>query len=181
MPLTSKHRSQKRDHDICWWKSMFIFTFIFYQFYQLETLWKDKQLLRSGRKLPVTWQYLPTLYTYLPFTLRSGRKLPVTWQYLPTLYTYLPFTLRSGRKLPVTWQYLPTLYTYLPFTLRSGRKLPVTWQYLPTLYTYLPFTCVNQNICLSAFLSTSFYLVNNMVEILLTWHLPTIQRQSHGR
>jgi hypothetical protein len=133
MPLTSKHRSQKRDHDICWWKSMFIFTFIFYQFYQLETLWKDKQLLRSGRKLPVTWQYLPTLYTYLPFTLRSGRKLPVTWQYLPTLYTYLPFT------------------------------------------------CVNQNICLSAFLSTSFYLVNNMVEILLTWHLPTIQRQSHGR
>jgi hypothetical protein len=157
MPLTSKHRSQKRDHDICWWKSMFIFTFIFYQFYQLETLWKDKQLLRSGRKLPVTWQYLPTLYTYLPFTLRSGRKLPVTWQYLPTLYTYLPFTLRSGRKLPVTWQYLPTLYTYLPFT------------------------CVNQNICLSAFLSTSFYLVNNMVEILLTWHLPTIQRQSHGR
>jgi hypothetical protein len=157
MPLTSKHRSQKRDHDICWWKSMFIFTFIFYQFYQLETLWKDKQLLRSGRKLPVTWQYLPTLYTYLPFTLRSGRKLPVTWQYLPTLYTYLPFTLRSGRKLPVTWQYLPTLYTYLPFT------------------------CVNQNICLSAFLSTSFYLVNNMVEILLTWHLPTIKRQSHGR
>jgi hypothetical protein len=133
MPLTSKHRSQKRDHDICWWKSMFIFTFIFYQFYQLETLWKDKQLLRSGRKLPVTWQYLPTLYTYLPFTLRSGRKLPVTWQYLPTLYTYLPFT------------------------------------------------CVNQNICLSAFLSTSFYLVNNMVEILLTWHLPTIKRQSHGR
>jgi hypothetical protein len=95
---------------------MFIFTFIFYQFYQLETLWKDKQLLRSGRKLLVIWQYLPTLYTYLPFTLRSGRKLSVTWQYLPTLYTYLPFTLRSGRKLSVTWQYLPTLYTYLPFT-----------------------------------------------------------------